>query len=74
MKTLKIAVYAAIVLLSSASCKKQLDVRNPNQPSHESANSEQGIINLAQGGVYKNGFINFGNPALSLQIHRLLFF
>ncbi len=58
MKTLKIAVYAAIVLLSSASCKKQLDVRNPNQPSPESANSEQGIINLAQGGVYKNGFIN----------------
>ena len=58
MKKINIIAYAALIIISSASCKKQLDVRNPNQPSPESANSEQGIINLAQGGVYRNGFIN----------------
>jgi len=51
-------MFAALLLLGSASCKKQLDVRNPNQPTPESGTSEQGIINLAQGGVYRNGFIN----------------
>ncbi len=58
MKKIKIAIYAAVILLASASCKKQLDVRNPNQPTPESGTSEQGIINLAQGGVYRNGFID----------------
>lgn len=58
MRKIKIIVYTALILLSSISCKKQLDVRNPNQPTPESANSEQGIINLAQGGVYRNGFID----------------
>ena len=58
MKRSKIIMFAALLLLGSASCKKQLDVRNPNQPTPESGTSEQGIINLAQGGVYRNGFIN----------------
>jgi len=58
MKKINIIAYAALIIISIASCKKQLDVRNPNQPTPESANSEQGIINLAQGGVYRNGFIN----------------
>ena len=38
------------------SCKKQLDVQNPNQPTLAAANSEQGIISLAQGSIYINGF------------------
>ncbi|MEJ7828363.1 MAG: RagB/SusD family nutrient uptake outer membrane protein [Segetibacter sp.] len=58
MKKINIIAFAALIIISIASCKKQLDVRNPNQPTPESANSEQGIINLAQGGVYRNGFIN----------------
>jgi starch-binding outer membrane protein, SusD/RagB family len=39
-----------------AACKKELDVQNPNQPTPESAKTEQGITALAQGGVYINGF------------------
>jgi hypothetical protein len=38
------------------SCKEQLDVQNPNQPGLPSAQTESGIIALAQGGVYVNGF------------------
>ncbi len=40
----------------ATSCKEQLDVKNPNQPTVSSANTESGIINFAQGGVYVNGF------------------
>ncbi len=40
------------------SCKKELDVKNPNNPTPSSANTEQGIISLAQGGIYVNGFVN----------------
>ncbi len=53
-----IIICTTFLILVSTSCKKQLDVRNPNQPAPENAASEQGIINLAQGGVYRNGFIN----------------
>ena len=44
------------------SCKDQLDVKNPNQPTTGSANSESGLINLAQGAIYINGFytVNYG--------------
>jgi len=42
----------------AVSCKKQLDVKNPNSPTPESAATPVGIINLAQGGVYLNGFNN----------------
>jgi len=37
------------------SCKKQLDVKNPNQPTPESAKTESGIIALSQGSVYYGG-------------------
>ena len=44
------------------SCKDQLDVKNPNQPTTASASSESGLINLAQGAIYINGFytVNYG--------------
>lgn len=44
------------------SCKDQLDVKNPNQPTTGSAKSESGLINLAQGAIYINGFytVNYG--------------
>jgi starch-binding outer membrane protein, SusD/RagB family len=61
MKNIKI-LFSIIVLLGlSVSCKKELEIQNPNQPTVGSANSEAGIIALAQGGVYVNGFrsVNF---------------
>ena len=55
-------IYSAILILGVTSllfsCKKQLNVANPNAPSPQSAATEVGIIDLAQGGVYLNGFHN----------------
>ncbi|SOD92376.1 RagB/SusD family nutrient uptake outer membrane protein [Spirosoma fluviale] len=45
----------ALVSLLGA-CKEQLDVKNPNQPTPASASTETGVIALAQGSVYINGF------------------
>ncbi len=58
MKKIKIMIFAVVTVSSIISCKKQLDVKNPNQPTPESATTEAGIIALAQGGVYRNGFVN----------------
>jgi hypothetical protein len=51
-------IYLTALLLSGAlfACKDQLDVKNTNQPGLESAQTESGVIALAQGGVYVNGF------------------
>ena len=38
------------------SCKKQLDVTNTNQPTPQSAQNETGVVSLAQGSIYRNGF------------------
>ncbi len=51
-------ISSTIMLLSGTACKKQLDVKNPNEPTPEASTTEQGIISLAQGGVYVNGFKN----------------
>jgi hypothetical protein len=52
----KIHIIVATLLLGFAtSCKEQLDVKNPNQPTVSSANTETGILNLAQGAAYING-------------------
>ena len=46
-------------LFTAGSCKKQLDVGNPNAPTLEgNVTNESGIISLAQGAVYTNGFQN----------------
>lgn len=50
-----ISICAAFFFLS---CKKQLDINNPNNPTPESATTEAGIISLAQGSIYINGFYN----------------
>ena len=53
----KINILFLILLLGvSFSCKDQLDVKNPNLPTTGSANSESGLISLAKGGIYVNGF------------------
>jgi starch-binding outer membrane protein, SusD/RagB family len=52
-------LYIAIISLMGLflSCNKdELNVKNPNQPTPESASTEAGIISLAQGSIYINGF------------------
>lgn len=48
-----------LILLCGAiviSCKKQLEVGNPNVPTLDKANTESGFLSLVQGGTYINGF------------------
>jgi hypothetical protein len=54
----KYQIFAAVVAFSmfTTACKEQLDVQNPNQPTVNSANTEFGIVALASGAVYANGF------------------
>jgi len=53
----KITVFSIVlVMLAIVACKDQLDIKNPNNPTPASAQTERGIINFAQGGVYVNGF------------------
>src|SRR5882757_9794625 len=44
------------ILIAGPACKKQLDVKNPNQPSLSDATTEAGISSLAMGAVYNNGW------------------
>ena len=56
MKQIKLVLLTAAVLGFATACKEQLDVKNPNSPTPQSASSESGLISLAQGGVYIDGF------------------
>ena len=56
MKHIKFLILLISISVALGACKKQLDVRNPNAPTPESANTELGIVALAQGSVYYNGF------------------
>jgi hypothetical protein len=49
-------VMAGVVI--SSSCKKELDVKNPNQPTLEQAKTESGLTSLAAGSIFINGFVN----------------
>ena len=44
------------ISFGTVSCKKQLDVTNTNQPTPQSAQNETGVVSLAQGSIYRNGF------------------
>ena len=55
MKRNQFLFIALAVMVGLASCKKQLDVKNPNQPTVDAAKTESGIIALAQGSIYVNG-------------------
>lgn len=49
------------VLLGASSCKKQLDVKDPNDPTlTANVTSETGLTTYAKGGIYWNGF-NYGD-------------
>lgn len=54
----KASIYFSLLVVLFTSCKKQLDVGNPNSPTLDNAKNESGIISLASGGVYLNGFNN----------------
>jgi len=62
-------VLAGIVL--SSSCKKELNIENPNSPTLAQASTETGLVSLAAGSVYVNGFMNgnywLGNSFFSLE-------
>jgi len=56
---MKKKIYLAFLLLvfASVSCKKQLDVGNPNAPTlDQNVTDLNGLIAFAKGGVYFNGF------------------
>jgi len=55
-KSNKIIVSLFALAVFSASCKKQLDVKNPNEPNPETIKTEFGIVAYGKGGVYTNGF------------------
>jgi hypothetical protein len=64
-----IVLFIAVIAVSS--CKKQLQVGDPNDPTLAgNVTSEAGLISLAQGGIYVNGFANgdgwLGNSYFSL--------
>ena len=46
------------LLFFTTACKKQLDVTNDNLPTLESSSNEPGLIALAGGSIYLNGFFN----------------
>ena len=58
MKNSKTLLFIALLLISMLSCKKELDVKNNNQPTPETALTEKGIQAFAQGGIYRNGFVD----------------
>ena len=53
------------IILPISACKKQLDVKNPNDPTLSDAQTESGIISLAKGAVYNNGFNLVFNAGLN---------
>ena len=57
-----------VFALALTGCKKQLDVKNPNEPTPVASTSEQGVVSLAQGSVYINGFktLKYGDGVFGL--------
>ncbi|MBS1563449.1 MAG: hypothetical protein JST39_03630, partial [Bacteroidetes bacterium] len=47
---------ATLAIISAGCSKKELDVKNPNNPSPATATTESGLVSLALGAVYQNGF------------------
>jgi hypothetical protein len=64
----KLSIFIIALTVAVGGCKKQLDVKNPNEPTPDASTNEQGIISLAQGGVYINGFktLKYGDGVFGL--------
>lgn len=58
MKNKSLYILCLFTLSISLGCKKQLDITNVNQPTPASAVNESGLISLAQGSIYRNGFFD----------------
>ncbi|MFC0183249.1 hypothetical protein ACFFJX_12050 [Pseudarcicella hirudinis] len=56
MNIIKKYILMGTMALSLASCQDQLDIKNPNLPTPQSASTESGILSLGLGAVYANGF------------------
>lgn len=56
MKHNKILAIVLVITSCITACKKDLDITNTNQPTPLSAQTETGVISLAQGSIYRNGF------------------
>lgn len=56
MNKLKKYISISILATTLVACQDQLDIKNPNAPSPASAQTEQGILSLALGSTYNNGF------------------
>ncbi len=57
MKRIIVYTLSLGIILAGGSCsKKDLDVKNPNNPTPQTASTEGGIVALALGSVYQNGF------------------
>lgn len=56
--------------MGASSCKKELDVKNPNSPTLDQGKTESGIISLASGGVYISGF-NGSSPSVTSGLNAL---
>jgi hypothetical protein len=65
MKQIKYSLLLLTIILGSSACKKELDVKNPNSPTLVDAKTESGIISLAKGAVYDNGFNVVFNAGLN---------
>lgn len=52
-----IVTLLTILVIATSSCKKELNVGNPNLPTvDDNVNNESGLVSLAIGAVYINGF------------------
>ena len=58
MKNNKIILGLLVISLGITSCKKDLDISNTNLPTPQSAQNEAGVLSLAQGAIYRNGFFD----------------
>jgi hypothetical protein len=59
-KFLYLTLFIGTFVISNSSCKKSsLQVGDPNDPTLAgNVNDESGLLSLAEGGVYQNGFVN----------------
>ena len=55
MKNNKFLIFLLILGLSG-SCSKELDIKNPNQPTLNGLDTENGLLAYTLGGIYTNGF------------------
>lgn len=53
---IKPGILLLFISVFAIACKKQLDIKNPNQPNPETLKTENGIIAYGLAGVYQSGF------------------